>query len=119
MGLAWFQKQAILSDYRPCGHQPYLSRSTSVVLLQKWNCLRYAVVRGHLELVELLLACGADESALDDKARICLSQVQSLNLSMQDSACSVVHHALSSCEYKVTWQFDPESLMMSQDSLCM
>jgi len=71
-----------------------------VVLLQEWNCLRYAIVRGHLELVELLLACGADESAFDDKARICLSRVQSLNLSVQDSACTLVHHALSSCECK-------------------
>ncbi len=90
-----------------------------MIVLQERNCLRYAMMKGHLKLVELLLAYGADELDFDDKASICPARVQSLNLHVQNSVCSLMHHALSSCECKVAWQFDPEFLMMSQDSLCM
>lgn len=81
--------------------------------------MQCAIVQGHLQMVELLLACGADKSAFVDKASLCLSGVQSLNLRVLNSACSLVRYALSSCECKVTWHFDPGSLITSQDSLCM
>ena len=51
-----------------------------MIVLQERNCLRYAMMKGHLKLVELLLAYAADELDFDDKASICPARVQSLHL---------------------------------------